>query len=144
MCSESRSLPRTPVLNLILIACIGLIGQFLTIGDATSLINFGAFLAFTVANICVFVLWVKNRDSMSVKDSLVGFIIIPVLGVFVDLYLLFHLSPLALTVGGTWLVIGVVYLAFLTKGFRRPPPGLDIENVERGSDVEGTLPQTEP
>lgn len=125
---------RTPVLNLVLIGCIGLAGQFLTVGDATSLINFGAFLAFTVANVCVFVLWLRNRESMPLRTSFVGFIIIPMLGVVVDLYLLFKLSSLALTVGGIWLVIGVVYLVFLTKGFKRPAPGLDIDEVERGSD----------
>lgn len=134
---------RTPVLNLILIAAIGLIGQFLTVGDATSLINFGAFLAFTVANICVIVLWAKNRGTQPKKASLIGFIIIPALGVAVDLYLLFHLSPLALTIGGTWLAIGVIYLAFLTRGFRQPAPGLDLESVERDSDIDTSHPQTE-
>ncbi|MFF8818877.1 APC family permease [Leucobacter sp. NPDC015123] len=123
---------RTPVFNLLLIAAIGLIGQFLTVGDATSLINFGAFLAFTVANVCVFVLWFKNRDRMPIRTHFFGFILIPVLGAAVDLFLLFSLGPLALTVGGLWLAAGVVYLAFLTKGFRRPAPGLDIDGAERG------------
>lgn len=129
---------RTPVLNLLLIAAIGLIGQFLTVGEATSLINFGAFLAFTIANVCVFVLWLKKRDSMPLKASLLGFIIVPALGVAVDLYLLFHLSSLALTIGGCWLLAGIAYLVILTKGFKRPPPSLDIEEVERGTDGERT------
>lgn len=129
---------RTPVFNLLLIACIGLIGQFLTVGDATSLINFGAFLAFTIANVCVFVLWLKSRDSMPLRTSLIGFIIIPALGVAVDLYLLFHLSSLALTIGTTWLAIGIIYLIVLTKGFKRPAPGLDIDEVERGPDSTRT------
>lgn len=125
---------RTPVFNLLLIAGIGLVGQFLTVGDATSLINFGAFLAFTVANVCVFVLWYRNRASMPLRTHFFGYLVIPVLGAAVDIYLLFKLSPLALTIGGSWLVIGIVYLAVITKGFRRPAPGLDIESAERDTD----------
>ena len=121
---------RTPVFNLVLIALIGLIGQFLTVGDATSLINFGAFTAFAIANVCVIVLWYKNRNTMPLRKHLIGYIVIPVLGFAVDIFLLFQLSPLALTIGSIWLVAGLIYLAFLTKGFRRPAPGLDVEAAE--------------
>lgn len=121
---------RTPVFNLVLIALIGLAGQFLTVGDATSLINFGAFTAFAIANVCVIVLWYKHRDSMPLRTHLLGYIVIPVLGFSVDIFLLFQLSPLALGIGCAWLAAGVIYLAFLTKGFRRPAPGLDVEAAE--------------
>lgn len=121
---------RTPVFNLLLIAAIGLVGQFLTVGDATALINFGAFLAFTIANICVFALWYKNRASMPFRTHFWGYLIIPALGAAVDLYLLFQLSPLALTIGGIWLVVGVVYVALLTRGFSRPAPSMEIDKVD--------------
>ena len=130
---------RTPTFNLVFIALIGLAGQFLSMGDATSLINFGAFLAFTIANICVFVLWWKNRSSMPVATHFFGYMLIPALGIVVDLYLLFHLSPLALLIGGVWLAIGVVYLAFLTRGFTRPAPGLDIETAESDDTLTTTV-----
>ncbi|MBK0420066.1 APC family permease [Leucobacter sp. CSA1] len=125
---------RTPVFNLLLIAAIGFAGLFLTIGDATSLINFGAFLAFAIANVCVIALWWKSRASMPLGRNLLGFIIIPVLGFAVDIYLLFQLGGLALTIGSIWLAVGVVYLLFLTKGFRRPAPGLDVEGAERSTE----------
>lgn len=121
---------RTPVFNLVLIAAIGLIGQFLTVGDATSLINFGAFTAFAIANVCVVVLWYKHRDSMPLGKHFLGYLVIPVLGFAVDIYLLFQLSPLALGIGAAWLTAGVIYLAFLTKGFKRPAPGLDVDAAE--------------
>lgn len=127
---------RTPVFNLLLIAAIGLAGQLLTVGDATSLINFGAFLAFAVANVCVITLWWKHDDTEFKRRSVFGFLVLPALGFIVDIYLLFHLGTLALMVGGAWLVLGVIYLAFLTKGFRRPAPGLDIESVERNDGAE--------
>lgn len=127
---------RTPVLSLLLVAAIGLAGQFLTMGDATSLINFGAFLAFTVANVCVFMLWYKNRASMPLRRHLIGYLLIPLAGAVVDLYLLFNLSPFALALGGGWLVLGVIYLLLLTKGFKQAPPGIDIDTAERGGVLE--------
>lgn len=127
---------RTPVLNLLLIAAIGFAGIFLTVGDATSLINFGAFLAFTIANVCVIVLWYKSRDKMPASTHVVGWILIPIVGAAVDLYLLFHLSPLALGIGGAWMLAGIIYLAFLTKGFRRQAPGLNMD--AEGSAAEDT------
>ncbi|MBC9953569.1 APC family permease [Leucobacter sp. cx-42] len=130
---------RTPTFNLLFIATIGLAGQFLSMGDATSLINFGAFLAFTIANICVFVLWWKNRSSMPLRTHFFGYLLIPALGVAVDLYLLFHLSTLALIIGSIWLTAGVIYLAFLTRGFSRPAPGLDIDTVESDDTLTTTV-----
>lgn len=127
---------RTPVFNLFFIAGIGLIGLFLTVGEAASLINFGAFLAFTVANVCVIVVWYRRRAEMSLKSSLFGFIIVPILGAAIDLYLLSNLSPLALMLGGGWLIVGVIYLAVLTRGFRVPPPGLNFNEGELTDAVD--------
>jgi amino acid transporter len=131
---------RTPVLNLLIIAVIGVGGMFLTVGDATSLINFGAFLAFTVANVCVIVLFLAKRKSMSREAGVLGFVILPVLGIVVDLYLLFSLSGLALTIGAVWLVVGCVYLAVLTRGFSRPAPAVDMADVEQtAGDADASI-----
>ena len=118
---------RTPVPNLLLIAAIGVAGQFLTMGDAASLINFGAFLAFAVANVCVIVLWARRRGAVPGRWRLLGWLIVPVIGFAVDIFLLLQLSPLALGIGSGWLLLGVVYLLVLTKGFTRPAPGLMLD-----------------
>lgn len=128
---------RTPVFNLLLIAAIGIVGQFLTVGDATSLVNFGAFLAFTVANVCVFALWYKNRASMPLRTHFFGYLIIPVLGAAVDIYLLFQLSPIAHIIGGSWLLIGIIYVAVLTRGFTRPAPSMSVEEADQSTDETG-------
>lgn len=125
----------TPVKNLLLMAAIGVAGQFLTVGDATSLINFGAFLAFAVANVCVIVLWVRRRREAQGSAGLIGWVVVPVLGLAVDVFLLLQLSPLALGIGTAWLVIGVIYLAVLTKGFKAPAPGLTLEERKEDQPV---------
>ncbi len=127
---------KTPVLNLLLIAAIGIAGQFLTMGDATSLINFGAFLAFAVANLCVIVLWARRRGAVPGRARVFAWVVVPILGFAVDIFLLLQLSPLALGIGAAWLLVGVVYLAVITKGFRAPAPGLSIDEavVEESSE----------
>ena len=117
---------RTPVVSLLIIAAIGVAGQLLTMGDATSLINFGAFLAFATANICVIVLWRKNPNRQRTPGAIIGWIVLPVLACAVDIFLLVSLSPLAIGIGTAWIALGVILLAILTRGFRRAVPRLDI------------------
>ncbi len=49
-------------------------------------------------------------------------LVIPLIGAAVDVWLLTNLDSNALLIGLCWLVIGVVILVYLTRGFRRPPP----------------------
>jgi hypothetical protein len=51
-----------------------------------------------------------------------GFIVLPAVGALVCVFLLTQLSAIALFLGIGWLVLGVIYLAFITKGFRQAPP----------------------
>ncbi|MDI6022166.1 APC family permease [Leucobacter sp. UT-8R-CII-1-4] len=124
---------RTPVVSLLIIAAIGVAGQLLTMGDATSLINFGAFLAFATANVCVIVLWRKNPNRQRTPGAIIGWIVLPVLACAVDIFLLISLSPLAIGIGTAWIALGVLMLAILTRGFRRPVPRLDIGAAEAAS-----------
>src|SRR4051812_23538835 len=109
----------TPVFNIVLLAVITLIAVGLDLTQATSLINFGAFLAFSVVNVCVIVHFLRQRHTGTL--GAVRGLVLPALGAVVDLYLLFQLDGLAKALGVGWLVIGVVYLAVLTRGFRRQP-----------------------
>ena len=121
----------TPILNIVLLGVLTLIAVSLNLSQATSLINFGAFLAFTVVNVCVVVLFFRLRPTgaLGVARGLV----LPVLGAVVDLYLLFQLDGLAKILGVTWLVIGVGYLAVLTRGFRSQPPQLSLDEDRGGT-----------
>ena len=119
----------TPLLNLILIGVVAMFGLGLSLDTATSFINFGAFLTFTMVNVCVIVHFVRTRRTGD-RLSVAKFVVLPVVGAAVDLYLLTQLGPIALWLGIGWLVIGVVYLAVLTRGFRRTPPELHVEERE--------------
>jgi amino acid transporter len=134
---------KTPVLNLLLVAAVGLIALVLSVDTATSFINFGAFLTFSMVNICVIVHFVKQRRQQN-RLSIAKFVVLPALGAVVDLYLLTQLGPIALYLGLSWLAIGVIYLAFLTKGFRKTPPEMSIEAIpERLEDETSAVTVSE-
>lgn len=61
--------------------------------------------------------------------------IAPVIGAGVDIWLLAHLDSKAQLLGLVWLAVGVGYLAALTKGFRRPPPKMDLTEDSRTAAV---------
>jgi len=120
---------RTPAVGILICGVAGLIGLTLDVDTATSLINFGAFLAFTSVNACVIALFWRQRRSGS-RLGVLGYVIVPTIGAFLDIALLINLGNLAHLLGLCWLALGFVYLAVLTKGFRRPPPEIDVLAAE--------------
>lgn len=118
----------TPVFNIVLIAVITLIAIGLDLSQATSLINFGAFMAFTVVNVCVILHFFRQRRTGEL--NVLRGVVLPACGAVVDVYLLLHLAPLAKILGVVWLAVGVGYLAIMTRGFRRPPPQLSLGETD--------------
>jgi len=112
---------RTPVLNLMMVGVVGLLALFMDITTSTSFINFGAFLAFTAVNISVIALYVKKNEKVKPFGALVG-LVIPGLAAVCDLFLLWNLDTHAKLLGLAWLLVGIGYLAYLTKFFRNAPP----------------------
>lgn len=124
---------RTPAVGIAICGLAGFIGLALDVESAVSLINFGAFLAFTSVNVCVIALYLRRRRSDAPVGAL-GWVLVPAIGVIIDLYLLFNLSGLAKLLGLCWLALGFLYLLVLTRGFRRPPPELDTLAAEQDVD----------
>ncbi|MFJ8184959.1 hypothetical protein [Streptomyces sp. NPDC096105] len=110
-------------------AAVALLATTLTLADATSFINFGALLGFTLVNVCVIAYAVRQWRSGD-RPSLSGFVLLPLAGAAVDVYLLTQLDATATRLGLGWMAIGVVYLVVLTKGLRRPAPELRVDDQE--------------
>ncbi|MDT8912299.1 APC family permease [Amycolatopsis sp. PS_44_ISF1] len=119
----------TPVTGLLLTAAAGVIAMGLDLATATSFINFGAFLGFTLVNVSV-VAWSIRERKEGRRHNLFTFIVLPLAGAAVSGYLLSRLGGTALVIGLVWLALGILYLAVLTRGFRRPPPELSAVGRE--------------
>lgn len=112
---------KTPVINIAISGVVGLIALALDVATSTSFINFGAFLAFTAVNLCVVRLYLSGNHGDR-KMGVIGGLIVPLLGAAADIWLLVSLEPAALILGAIWFVLGFLYLCWITRLFRRPPP----------------------
>jgi amino acid transporter len=120
---------RSPVVNIVLIGLVGMAALFLDVATSTSFFNFGAFTAFTMVNVSVIVYYVKERRSGRMLNPLI-YVVIPAIGAVITGYLLTKLDSNAIVLGLSWLAVGIVVLAFVTKGFRTLPPELTYEKDE--------------
>ncbi|HEX5407841.1 MAG TPA: APC family permease [Pseudonocardiaceae bacterium] len=119
----------TPVINIGLIGLVGIVAVGLDPATSVSFINFGAFTAFTFVNLCVIGLAIRRRSLHGPKAIFLS-LIVPLIGAGIDVWLLTNLDAIAIRLGLIWLGIGVIYLAYLTRGFRRPPPEMDFAEDE--------------
>lgn len=117
---------RTPVLNLVFVGVVGLLALTLDVTTSTSFINFGAFLAFTAVNISVIALYLKGNAIVRPLGPVLG-LAVPAAGALCDLFLLWNLDGHAKLLGVIWLVIGVGYLAYLTRFFQLAPPEVEFQ-----------------
>ncbi len=120
---------KTPVFNIVMAGLFGLLAIVLDEATSTSFINFGAFTAFTFVNLSVIAHYLRHRHDGE-RRGLLLWVVVPGLGAILDLGLLASLDKDAQILGVIWLAIGVGYLTYLTKGYKVPPPDLDIEEAE--------------
>src|SRR5262249_51372663 len=116
----------TPVINIGLIGLVGVVAVALDTKTSVGFINFGAFTAFTFVNLCVIALAIRRGTLTGVRGVLLN-LLLPLIGAAVDVWLLTHLDSRAIQLGLSWLGIGIIYLVYLTRGFRRPPPEMDFD-----------------
>lgn len=107
----------TPVANMVITGIVGLIAIFLDVATSTSFINFGALTAFTLVNASVVFHYVRQRRAGNLLNP-VSYMVVPVIGA----YLVSRLDSNVITLGVSWLVLGVVVLALITSGFKASPP----------------------
>ncbi|HZG79798.1 MAG TPA: APC family permease [Brevibacillus sp.] len=114
---------RTPVFNILLVGAIALSAMFLSLTTAVSLINFGAFFAFTFVNLSVISYYFIRNKQRSILGT-IRYLIIPLIGASLTGLFWAMLDKYSLILGGVWLALGFLYLLYLTKMFRNPPPEL--------------------
>lgn len=112
-----------PSINLILIGALASTAVFLDLFQAASLINFGAFVAFMFVNLSVLCTYFRFRRERTAR-AIVGWVVVPAIGLVANTVLWLSLEPSAMLVGGVWTFIGVGYLLWNTRFFRAEPPAL--------------------
>ena len=115
----------TPIFATLAVGVVSLLAIVIDLGFLSEMISFGALIAFSAVNLSVikhFVIDGKRRGT----SAIINFFVLPGIGFCLTLWLWTSLSPRTLLIGLVWLLVGVGYLAFVTRGFRRPTPTLDL------------------
>ena len=118
----------TPVNSIVLCGGVALMALKLDVTTSTSFINFGAFLAFSLVNLSVvFHYWIAGKKR-GIRE-LILYLVFPIIGLVACLWLMISLDKMAIMLGLSWFAVGLVYLAWLTGGFRRQPPEMDFQET---------------
>ncbi|MEO8658280.1 MAG: APC family permease [Bryobacteraceae bacterium] len=114
----------TPSRSVYLMGAVSLIGALvMRFQLVVELLNFGAFVGFILVNLSVIrhYYWRgKRRTGIQFFTNLV----FPLIGALVCTYIWLSISPKAQIAGFAWLGVGILYLAVLTRGFRKAPQEL--------------------
>jgi amino acid transporter len=108
--------PRTqiPRNNIVLVGAIALVGAFsMSYQLGAELLNFGAFIGFMGVNLAAFVRYFVRGSQKTILN-----LVPPLLGFLVCLYIWASLRTPAKLAGLAWLVAGLLYGAWKTRGFR--------------------------
>ncbi|MEJ8764260.1 APC family permease [Oceanobacillus sp. HCA-5259] len=119
----------SPIFNIVLVGVMALSALLLDLEAATSLVNVGAFTAFSFVNICV----IKSFFNPKVKRTfrnVISYLIFPSIGLLFVVYLWANLDVFSLIIGGIWTLIGVIYLAISTNLFKKEPPQIEFDELE--------------
>lgn len=116
----------TPIRNVWLIGCVAYIGTLLvSYESAGEILNFGAFLAYMSVNLTTF--WKFTIVSPpEYRRRPLQDIVLPLIGFLFCLWIWVGLGTPAKIVGGSWCLVGLIYCAVKTRGFRTRPLMIDF------------------
>ena len=120
--------PRThvPANNVLFVGAIALLGAFfMSYDNGAELLNFGALIAFMGVNLAAL-----THYYIRGADRTIGQLIPPILGFIICFFIWISLSKLALIVGSIWMVTGVAYGAWRTRGFQSDLVNFDVPPEE--------------
>lgn len=120
----------TPTINVWIISLVAFGGALaLDFEKSGELINFGAFLAFMGVNAATLwqfmVIGQQGRRRKLLADA-----VIPTIGFLFCAWIWWGLENAAKIIGGAWFVLGLIYLACSTRGFRTAPATIDLLDIQ--------------
>ena len=119
---------QSPVKNILLVSTLSLTSIIFSenLYGALSLVSFGALTAFTLVNLSVIFQYV-GKDKKRGFTDLIKYMMIPICGAIVSIYLFASIAPAGKIVGSCWLLIGIIYSAITTNFWKKLPPELKLD-----------------
>jgi putrescine importer len=115
----------TPALATTVVGVLSLIALVISLELASSMISFGALVAFSLVNLSAIKHYVIDENRRT-PVNLLAYAAVPGIGVLLTLWLWTSLSGTTFVVGLAWIAAGFGYLLGLTRLFTRRPPELQL------------------
>ena len=125
----------TPTHAVLIVGIVSLLAVKFTLEFISSMINFGALIAFTVVNLTVIVFYAFRLKQRRTAKEIFRNIVLPFIGMCLTAVLWLNLHFDALLYGAIWLAIGIIVLFYMTRGLREP---LTMKIEEETLAEEGT------
>ena len=118
-----RRIPRN---NVIFVGAVSLAGAFtMSYALGAEMLNFGALIAFMGVNLAAFL-----RYYVRARVKTLANLVPPVLGFLICLLLWLSLSRTAQIAGSVWMLAGIAFGAWRTRGFRAELVNFDIPSED--------------
>jgi putrescine importer len=125
----------TPLHATLIVGAVSVLAVGFTLEFTSSLINFGALIAFTVVNLTVLVYYAGRLKQRNTPKEILANIMLPLIGMCLTSVLWINLHFEAMLYGTIWFAIGLILLVYTTRGFRRQ---LNMRIEEKTLAEEGT------
>ena len=136
----------TPVYATVAVGLVSLLAVTPSLELVSSMINFGALVAFTAVNLSVLAWFAVRRRQFRTVKQVATNIVLPVIGMALTGLLWSFLHADALISGLVWVSVGVIYAVVLTKvtGKRLADLGMDESAATEVEEAFATEPRTGP
>ena len=112
----------TPSNNIWLVGGVALTAGFLSLEYVVALISFGALTAFSFVNLSVLAEYMWRQGRWHSAGDVLRYVVTPVLGFISVAAMWLQVEAVSLTSGLIWGSAGLLYLGFITRGFREAAP----------------------
>lgn len=115
---------RTPWVAIILVGALSLLLSLtLTQDTVSNLVSFGALFGFLLNLSVIYRFYLCGEKNLL---TTLKYLLSPLIGFAVSLWIFLSLATSAKIVGGLWLLVGFLILLVKTRGFRQPTPRLEL------------------
>lgn len=137
----------TPIVAAVTVSVFALSSLFLSLDTVAFMISFGALAAFAMVNLSVIRTYLfpkgGRKQPLTAREVLTHGVA-PLIGFGLTIWLWTSLEPGTWLVGGIWLVIGVIIIAIVTGGFKRPVPKMDFSENDPTTEQIDQLAEEYP
>ncbi|WP_300674746.1 APC family permease [Desulfoluna sp.] len=120
---------KTPYVGTLVIGVIScIIPLLLNLTQLVRLVNFGALSSFILLNIAVFVFFFIKEDRRHTFGDIIKYLVCPVCGIAILLFVFSGFEKLTYVIGFSWLAVGIIIGAVMSKGYKEVPDS--FKNLE--------------